>query len=480
MEYKHSHVINIVEHTSKYLILLLVPVVRALLFTNVGFYAWIQGAWLDILTILFIASAGLIAWYRYTYCFAENGIYIKKGIFIVKERFIPYCKLSVVSIQHPFYLIPLKAVKLSADTDGGLPSVADFQVTIYKKQLDPIMDKVKQSFVHPGEIKRVYLPKNFYIAILSFVVSNSLTGVLFVSTFISGLGKALGKEYENQVVEQLTSLAKVLAFGIPPAAAIIAYVILGGWAVSFVLNLIRNFRFSATRQGGGLEIQRGIITKRRYFITVKRINLIELRQTLLTKWFGLYTAFIHSNGYGKGKDELSILMPAAEKHNLQKNIRMLLPEIPLCKPTLKSEKKFFGRFIFPPIWFIVGATTVWILGYWFFPEYTQMVTFIGIMISIPCWWFLFVKITSFFHTGIGLVDEVYTFNYSYGYRIKTVAVPMRRITKVKIRRSVFQLMSGSCDVVVYTYSEGKKRHVIPGLEYQKALKMMDVYYTYAK
>ncbi|WMJ23948.1 PH domain-containing protein [Paludicola sp. MB14-C6] len=480
MEYKHSHVINIVEHTSKFLILLLLPAIRALFFTNVGFYAWLQGAWIDILTILFIIGAGLIAWYRYTYCFSKDGIYLKKGIFIVKERFIPYHKLSVVSIQFPFYLIPLKAVKLSADTDGGLPTTADFRVIIYKKQLDKIIGKVKKPFINPGEIKRVYLPKNIYIAILSFVVSNTLTGVLFVSTFISGLGKTLGKEYENQVVEHLTTLAQVFAFGIPPAAAIIAYVLLGGWGVSFLLNLIRNFRFSATRQGGSLEIQRGIITRRQYLITVKRINLVELRQTLLTKWFGVYTALIHSNGYGKGKDELSILMPAAEKHNLQKNIRLLLPEIPLCKPTLKSELKFLSRFLIPPIWWVIGATAFWLIGYWLFPHYSEMITFIGIMAEIPCWWYLFVKITSYFHTGIGLVDEVYTFNYTYGYRIKTIAVPIRRITKVTMRRSAFQLMSGCCDVIVYTYSEGKKRHVIPNLEFEKAKKMMDVLNCYEK
>ena len=35
-----------------------------------------------------------------------------------------------------------------------------------------------------------YLPRNFYIAVLSFVASNTLTGVLFISTFISGAGKA--------------------------------------------------------------------------------------------------------------------------------------------------------------------------------------------------------------------------------------------------------------------------------------------------
>ncbi len=334
MKFKRSHAINILEHTSKFLVLLVFPIIRAMFISNIGFYSWIKGAWFDLLIILMIIALGFWAWFRYEYCLADDGIYLKKGIIIVKNRYIPYKKISVLSIEKPFYLIPIHAVRVRADTDGGLPTHPDFSITINRSELDAFREKATSPFIHEGEIKRVYLPKNFYIAILSFIVSNTLTGVLFMSTYISGIGNVLGKEVEEQMKGQLTVIAQKLAFGIPPIAAIIAFILLGGWAVSFILNLIRHLRFSVTRQSGSLYIQSGLVTRREYLLTVKRINLIELRQTFFTKLFGFYSAFVHCNGYGKKKDELSILMPAGERHDLQLNIKMLLPEIPICKPTI--------------------------------------------------------------------------------------------------------------------------------------------------
>ncbi|MFZ2537748.1 MAG: PH domain-containing protein [Oscillospiraceae bacterium] len=468
MEYRHSHAINIIEHTSKYLVLLVLPAVRALFIGNIGFYAWLQGTWFDILTIMIIFMLGFVAWYKYIYRLTDDGIFIKQGIILPKYRYIPYKKLSVVSVERPFYLIPFKAVKINADTDGGSPTAPDFAITVYKSQVEDIVKKVNAPFINYAEIKRVYLPKNFYIAVLSFIASNSLTGVIFASTFISGTGKVLGGEFENQVVAQITSVASFIAVGVPPIAAVIGFAILGGWAVSFLTNLIRHLKFSVTRQSGNLFIQSGLVTRREYYITVDRINLIELRQTLTTKIFGLYTAFIHSNGYGKRKDELSVLMPSGEGGDLAQNMKLLLPEIPICKPKLKPGFKYLSRFLIPPAWCVVIASLLWVICHKLFPDFGDIILYIGVMAELPCLWYLFVKIISFFHTGVGESETAYTLCYTYGYRIKTVAVPKKRVVKLKIRRSFFQIMSGCCDLVFFTYSEGEKRHVVPNLNFEEA------------
>ncbi|MEG0691517.1 MAG: PH domain-containing protein [Oscillospiraceae bacterium] len=480
MRYQHSHAINIIEHTSKYLALLVFPAIRALFIGNIGLYAWLQGAWFDILTVMIIILLGFWAWYKYVYKLTDEGIYIKQGIILPKYRYIPYQKLSVVYVERPFYLIPFKAVRINADTDGGYPTTPDFAITVYKRQVEGIVKLVNAPFINQAEIKRVYLPKNFYIAVLSFVASNSLTGVIFASTFISGTGKVLGSEFENQVVEQITSVASFIAVGVPPIAAILGFTILGGWAVSFISNLIRHLRFCATRQSSNLFIQSGLFTRREYYIAVNRINLIELRQTLLTKLFGFYTAFIHSNGYGKRKDELSVLMPSGEGSEIVQNMKLLLPEIPISKPKLKSRLKFLSRFLIPPVWCVIIASVLWLVEYLLFPDFSDIILYIGIMTELPCLWYLCVKIISYFHTGVGVSETAYTLCYTYGYRIKTVAVPKNRIVKLTIRRSMFQIMSGCCDLVILTYSEGKKRHVVPNLDFEEAQRVMGATKYYSK
>ena len=475
MKYRHSHPINILEYTSRYLFLLLLPLLRALfvfLLTDMPFLQWLSGVWFDILVVLVIIGMGFIAWFCYVYRLMPDGLEVRKGILLVKRRFIPYHRLSIVTVEWPWYLIPVGAVHVAADTDGGAATVADFSITLRKKELSALLAYTQKPFLNPSEMKRVYLPKNIYVAILSFVASNSLTGVLFMATFVSGAGKVLGEQFEREFVAHVTSAAQLLAFGLPPVAALLAFVVLGGWMVSFFQNLIRHLRFSVTRQSGSITVRSGLVTRREYDITVKRINLIELRQNLLTKLFGFYTVLIHVNGYGKKKDELSVLMPAGESEELSRNLELLLPEIPICKPRLRPKINYLSRFLIPPLLWILLFSGLWFLAWQLFPDWREISLYFGTMAEIPCIWYLFVKIASFLHTGVGESAGAYTFCYTYGYRFKTVAVPKERVVHFTIRRSLFQMMSGSCDLVILTYSEGRKRHVVPNLPYEEVRRFM--------
>lgn len=475
MRYLHCHPINIFEKTTRFLGLLIFPVLRAaitLLLSGIDLRVWLAGAWFDIVILCVILGLGFLSWYRYVYWMDENGIHLKRGIWLVKYRTIPYEKLSVLHIEHPWYFLPFGAVRVQADTDAGSFRTPDFSIIIRKRDAEALAECCRGRFLHTGEMKKVYLPRNWYTVLLSMVASNSVTGVLFVATFITGIGQVLGKQVEKQLAQQLTHLATESAFGIPPAATALAFVVLGGWMVSFVLNLIRHLRFSVTRQGGAMDIKSGLFTRREYSIVVRRVNLIEMRQSLLTKLFGFYSVFIHANGYGKRKDELSVLMPSGEGKSLTQNLLLLLPEIPACKPKIRPHPRYISRFLIPPLIWILAVTGLWVLGMRLFPGAKEVLLYIGLMAEVPCIWYLLVKIVSYFHTGVGVGKTAYTFCYTYGYRIKTVAVPKKRIVCVTFRRSLFQVMSGCCDLVILTYSEGRKRHVVPNLDFREAKKIM--------
>ena len=96
------------------------------------------------------------------------------------------------------------------------------------------------------------------------------------------------------------------------------------------------------------------------------------------------------------------------------------------------------------------------------------------MAELPSLWWLLLKIVSFFHTGIGKKGDVYTFSYTYAFGIFTVAVPARRISKIMFRQSLFQKMADCCDVVIYSYAEGKKRLVVPNINTKDAHDMFGV------
>ena len=76
-EYAHAHPIDILLSVSRFLGLLIFPVLRAiysLLFTTNLLIDWLRGAWFDLLIILLIIGLGFIRWQRRGYRLEESGI----------------------------------------------------------------------------------------------------------------------------------------------------------------------------------------------------------------------------------------------------------------------------------------------------------------------------------------------------------------------------------------------------------------------
>lgn len=463
MKFQRPHPINILENTTKYFYLLLLPLIRGFLSFSGGFTAWLSGAWFDMLILLAILSMAVLRWFCTRYTFDEDGIYIHYSFILIKRCYLPYDRLTMVYAEAPFYFRPFRAVRIKADTDGGTLRSTDFSVTLRKRDAEKLIELSHAAIRSEEGMKKIYHPQWFYVALLSLITSNTLSGVLFAATFISQSGDLLGKEFEDRLVVTLTELTRTLAFGLPPAAALVAYVILGGWLISFLRNIIRHIKFHVVRRSGDLEIRTGIITPRSYFIRTDRINLIEIRQSLITKLLGFFTGFIHCTGYGKQKNELSVLIPAADQHETRRNLGILLPEIPIVKKKYKPNLRVLSRFLIPPCTIILCVFAVFGLLYLFFPELRTLIFFIGLMAELPGVWWLFVKILSFLHTGVGKEKGVYTFYYTYAYAFFTTSVPEHKISQIYCRQSLFQKMAKCGDIVIYAYSEGKKRLVIPNI-----------------
>ncbi len=480
MKYHRSHPINIVEKTSKFLILLALPVLRAVIsgvqailngqVTIIEwFYNWARGSWFDILTICSILFLGFSSWFRYVYHLDEDGIFIRQGLFFPRYRFISYQKISVITIENTFYLRPFKATKLSADTDGGSVKTSDFEITMRRKQVEELIQLTKNAIIRKNSLKKVYKPKNFHIAVLSFLSSNSLTGVLFVYALVTGASKIFGQEVEDMFVEQITMYASFFASDrMSLMTALLTFVIIFGWLISFSKNLIRHLKFTAKRHGGLISVESGVGTKYKYYIATKRINLVELKQNVVTKAFGLYTTLIHSNGYGKKKDELSVLMPAGSNRDITENLKLLIPEIPFTQKMIKPKFKYLTRILMIPTFLIFATIFVTNKLVNYYSNFSNFVMYLGIMTGIGFLSFFIVRVISFFHSGIGADSKSYTLYYTKGVEILTVAVPKNRIVKTRIRQSFFQLMAGSCDIIFYTSSEGTVRHKVANMNFNEA------------
>lgn len=475
MKKMRSHPINILENTSRYLILLVFPLIRALLASKDGFYTWLSGAWFDLLIICAILVFGIYSWYVYTFSFNDDGITIVKGVFLKQERFLPFRNMTAISVEAPWFFRPIRAVRLRADTDAGSSRKADFVITIRTDFSEEILDRSKQPFTREQSLSKIYIPRNLYIAILSFLTSNSLSGVIYLYTAFTQAGDILGKEFSNHLMNRFTEAAKLVSFGLPPMFAVIGYIILICWGIAFLLNMARHLRFSVLRRDGIIDIKSGLFTVRRYSITVKRINYITLRQSLFSKLFGFMSVFIHCTGYGKEKSELSVLLPAGLRHEINSNLKILLPGLPFAKRQIKPKLVNISRFLIPPVTLILAVLGAGLLALHFFYTLYNAILFLLIVIEIPCVWWLVLKTYAYFFTGIGMSEEAITLYYTRGFRIITSSIPLHKISKIETMQTLFQLTTKCCNVNFYTYAESIKKQEVINLYLPEVMDLLDLY-----
>ena len=455
-EFQRQHPVFVVHAFSKYLILLLLPLLRSLVLLRGDVLTWVRGTWFDILVLFAIIGAGVAQWMATRYALREEGIFAVSGILVRKERYIPYKNLSSIAIEEPFYLRPFRISRLRLETDSGSAQKADLTFLLSRGQAEEIIgcgaDRLADLKGGP-EGARSYHPRALYIAILSLITSNTLTGVLFAATFLSQSGKVLGEQFERLLVNSFTRIVQILAFNIPPAAAMAAAILLGGWAIAFLMTLISNLRFRAQRKGRLLTVRAGIVTKKEYYLAVERINYVMFRQNLITRLCGFYSAFLNCTGYGKERNELAVLLPAVGDEELKRSLRLLLPEYRISRRKYRPYLRTLSRFLIPPLTIMLVIVLFFGGLYLLFPRFGRTTLFFGLMAMLPAVWWLFVKIAAYFHVGIGIKEDIYTFRYTFAYAFFTVTVHKDKIARVEVRQSLFQKMSQCADVVVHTFSE---------------------------
>lgn len=247
--YVHTHPITIVKNLSKVMYLLIIPVVRGMFYalSGEGLAVWLRGAWFDILVLMLIAGIAAVRWHRQIYRADKTGIYYKKGIIIRSEGFIPIDCISTMAVERVFWFKPIKAVILRADTNGGENTRFDFEIIARRRDAEAALDIRDRRYYSTKNLTKEFRPSSVYIAVLCAFMSNSFAGVVFAAALVSKAGDILGEKLQQRIFGTITELSQILAVGIPPFAAFVAIIILAGWFIGFVRNLLSHAKFKAVR-----------------------------------------------------------------------------------------------------------------------------------------------------------------------------------------------------------------------------------------
>ncbi len=178
------------------------------------FYNWLAGAWVDLLVVLFILFASYLRWRFQFYRYDEQGLTVRRGVLIRRTVTIPQSSISTLTVEESFYLRPFRAVHLLADTDAGPFQRADCQLTLHREDACGLLERHGRE---PNLKPRLYRPRWTELAFLSIIVSNTLTGVVFLATFINKAGELLGEEFQRRLLVGLEGSRVCWHFFLRPA-----------------------------------------------------------------------------------------------------------------------------------------------------------------------------------------------------------------------------------------------------------------------
>ncbi len=475
---RRPHFISILSNIGRFLILLVIPLARGLLVSlRGGFQSWLASAWMDIAVVALIVAMGVTAWYCMGYCLDGSCLIAWQGVVFRRVRRIPLENISWASIVRPWYLRPFRAVQFRADTPGGSHKDSDFSMLLYRSDADylfTVLDRLLPSLKDPPFSPREYRPRGLYVIILSALTSNSLAGILLASAAISRVGDLMGREFSERIYGTLEQLARLAAFGVPPAAAALAYLLLGGWALAFAANLIRNKNLFVVRRANSLFIRGGILTHRSYTLDLSQVNYLDIRQSVSTKLLRLQSAFLHTAGYGKNKEDVSALIPAAKNQDAAQTLQILAPELIPSPRSIQPNLGAIMKFLLDALWCCVLVPA----GSWLLcrlaPNWAPVIRYIGLIAMVPALWFLTVRVLDFKTSGLSRDGDVFTLRYSHMFYLHTVVIPKKRIVAVCFRQSVLQWGDQKCDVLIYSRCEGQTRHHLKNLDLKDCALLFDL------
>ncbi len=472
-ENRRQHPLQMLPFIGKYVFLLSLPLLRGLLAIRdpAGFEAWVRGSWFDILIVLLILVFAFFSWRSSSILIKNDMLILRNGWLFHRRSVLPLSTITTLSVEAPFYLRPFGARRVFIDTAGGIWHNTDFSLLLYKKDADTLLTLRLPDTSAPQ--RRQYKARWRYLLFLSLCVSNSLTGILLFAAFFNQSGRILGAEFQRQLVYGLDTLAAPLRF-LPHTAVITALILLIGWALHFLRNLLHYIGFSVVRHRDMLHICSGFFNPRNYTCPVKAINFLNLRQTVLSKILGLYVVFLHCIGYGKRKNDKAVLLPAATAATTKRVLEQLLWELPCCAATVKPVKHALWRYVRWPLLILVLIPLAVYLLTPFTATFTELLHFVGVIACIPVIWRLVIAVLDRGSAGMGVTAACITMRYSRKFTLHTVVIPQERISFIRIRQSVFQKRRDICDVYVYTYNEKRTCHRLRQVSKKDVQKLLDI------
>ena len=455
----------VLRYIKRYILVLLLPVIRSLL--NFGTGGVISKLILGelVLSIIIIAIA-VIRWKQYRIVVYNGYLRVSHGIFIKKIAVIPLNKISGLYVyKSPFYSM-FGAARVTIDTDAGYKKKSDFDFYFSTKNLPYLT--VAVSPCHKGIRKyNCTVWQSFALAVSN---ASALTGVLVFATAINYAGKIFDENVVNDtIINTITLYTAIMNKFLPPATSFVALVIFIGFAISFLLTLLKYLRFSIRKSDEGISVEQGLLIRKNSYINQKEIAATVIKQPPLLRFIKRCSILIYSAGYGKYKNESNELVPVEKHSDINSSLMLMGLRQQSENLTLKPPARVFSRIIFMPtvyLFAVVALSMILILKY---PTYSPVFIIFSAFIILIIVYFIYIRYKYFKTGGATLRNGIRACTTSY-LNLTDAQFEPDKIDVITVIQGPFDRRHKVCTLQIVSRTESKFHVKSRNLDLKQTLK----------
>ena len=275
MKTRHEiHPVTALFGMERYLFLLLIPIVRALLAAR-GLFDWFESVSLDIATVSAIAAFGGLR-YKTARLYTENGgLCHTAGLFFRRETRIFPSDSLIAEITYPALYRPFRACKMTVCAPG---KGACARFAVRKNTAENILKELRFS---PNRAKTVLFRQNPKTRLYMALSSNILPGTIFLITLSAFFSRLLDGDLSGRALETAGRLSENLPALLPRIIRILLIVNGFGYLAAVLRSYFLRGKLTISSSGDMLFVSGGTFTKYCQIFPQKSVEKICSRRGFL-------------------------------------------------------------------------------------------------------------------------------------------------------------------------------------------------------
>lgn len=454
-----AHPIMVLRLMKPYLFVLILPLIRALVqYLTSG---EIDGLLtLELLAFALVVTIAVIGWRSISVTVNDRYLTVKKGILIKSCAKIELSRLSSVSLKRGPLDYLFGSVNCAINTEAGTPKKSDFSFKMYYSDANRLF-----KLIYGEENPTVIKFSTYKIALLAATTSSAATGIIVGVPVINQASELLGVAISDILFDEINNISSRFTTIFPPIVNVITLILLIAYGVSFFISFFKNVNFKLQSGKNEIDIQSGILVRKRIVFKKSQVNNVCLEQNPLMRLFRQFSMRASIGGFGDDRGEKAVIVPVASHKNLCRHLKIHFPSFSSDGEYIRPQqsKTSLRRFFFVPTVLFIPTVAVGITLSLIFEYFSSLVLFLTVVAVAGIVYYSSVCYRDYKHSKFSLGSKVAAAG-STGFIIRELYCDKNNIGIIKITQTPADRKYNTCKVKLTVRSENADSVRVKNLE----------------